>query len=91
MMKIDGKTAFALTLVIGFMILVAFLIFFEVPTPNEKTVDVAMASLGTAVGAAVMALLRNSRSDDIKAENVGKALDTIGNVALNTTPTTPSQ
>lgn len=84
-MKGAGKTVFATTLVVGFLLLTALVIFYEIPKENVKTVDGAMVALGTALGAAVMALLRNSHADDMKAENTGKALDAIG-VAMNATP-----
>jgi threonine dehydrogenase-like Zn-dependent dehydrogenase len=71
------KTAFAVLIACGFIGLTAILLFVEIPAENVKTVDGAMVALGTALGAAVMALLRNSHADEVKAENTGKALDVI--------------
>lgn len=81
----DGKTVFACMLVIGFLVLTGIGMFHEIPQENVKTVDGAMVALGTALGAAVMALLRNSKADDTRAANTGKALDTIG-AALTSSP-----
>lgn len=74
----NGKTVFSCMLVIGFIALTAVGMFHPIPESNVKTIDGAMVALGTALGAAVMALLRNSQSDEIKAANTGRALDTIG-------------
>lgn len=83
----NGKTVFACMLVIGFIVLTGIGMFHAIPESNVKTIDGAMVALGTALGAAVMALLRNSQSDEIKAANTGKALDTIG-AALSASPAT---
>jgi len=73
----DGKTVFATVLVIGFIALTGLGYFVPIPPDNVKTLDGAMVALGTALGAAVMALLRNTKSDDIARENTGKAFDAI--------------
>jgi hypothetical protein len=83
----DGKTAFATVLVIGFLILTGLGYFIPIPPDNVKTLDGAMVALGTALGAAVMALLRNTKSDDIARENTGKAFDAIA--ASSTPPPAP--
>lgn len=80
-----GKTAFALTIAIGFLVLTGIGMFFPIPAANVKTIDGAMVALGTALGAAVMALLRNSHADDVKAENTGRALSAIES-AMNAQP-----
>lgn len=89
---VDGKTVFAVILVVGFMILLGIGMFVKVPATNSEMVKAGLASLGTAVGAAVMALLRTDANERVKAEtdaaradNTGKALDAIG-TALNSTP-----
>lgn len=73
----DGKTFFASVIAIGFLILTGMGFFVEIPAENVKTIDGAMVALGTALGAAVMALLRSSQADDMKAQNTGKALSAI--------------
>lgn len=73
----DGKTLFATILVLGFLVLTGLGYFIPIPPDNVKTLDGAMVALGTALGAAVMALLRNSKSDEIARENTGKAFDAI--------------
>lgn len=74
---IDGKTSFATVLVLGHLVLTGLGFFVEIPKENVKTVDGAMVALGTALGAAVMALMRTNKSDDIDRENTGKAIDAI--------------
>ena len=86
-MRADGKTFFASLIAFGFIGLTAIGMFKEIPAENVKTIDGAMVALGTALGAAVMALLRNSHSDDERAKNTGKALDAIG-AAIASTPAT---
>lgn len=81
----NGKTFFASVIAIGFLLLTAISMFVEIPAENVKTVDGAMVALGTALGAAVMALLRNSHADDVKAENTGRALSAI-EAATRSTP-----
>lgn len=82
----NGKTFFASVIAVGFLILTAISMFVEIPAENVKTVDGAMVALGTALGAAVMALLRNSHADDLKAENTGAAFRAI-EAAASSTPT----
>lgn len=77
----DFKAGLAIILVLGFIGLIAMMILTEIPGENVKSVDGAMAALGTAVGAAVMALMRNSHADEVKAENTGRAFDAIHAVA----------
>lgn len=83
---ISGNATFAVILLAGYMILVGIAIFHVIPASNSKIVDTAMASLGTAVGAAVMALMRSDRNDEARTTNTSKALDAIAAVAANTTP-----
>ena len=85
----DGKTVFATVLVIGFLILTGLGYFVPIPEDNIKTLDGAMVALGTALGAAVMALLRNTKSDDIARENTGKAFDAIAATSSPPVPLTP--
>src|SRR3546814_8375576 len=44
---------------------------------NQDMVNAAMNALGTALGAAVMALLRTDKADDAKTQNTAKAFDAI--------------
>lgn len=81
----NGKTAFALTISLGFIVLTGFGFFWPIPAANVKSIDSAMTALGTALGAAVMALLRNSQADETRASNTSKALDTV-QAALASTP-----
>ncbi|QUT07901.1 hypothetical protein KFK14_11230 [Sphingobium phenoxybenzoativorans] len=83
----NGKTAFALTLSLGFILLTGIGFFWPIPPENVKSIDSAMTALGTALGAAVMALLRNSQADEVRAANTTKALDTV-QAALNASPPT---
>lgn len=80
----NGKTFFASVIAIGFLLLTGIGMFVEIPPENVKTIDGAMVALGTALGAAVMALLRNSHADDVKAENTGRALSAIEAAARST-------
>ena len=77
----DFKAGLAITLVLGFIGLIAMMILIEIPGENVKSVDGAVAALGVAVGVAVQAMLRNSHADDLKAENTGRAFDAINAVA----------
>lgn len=81
----DGKTVFATTIALGFLVLTGIGMFHEIPPENVKTVDGAMVALGTALGAAVMALLRTDKADATRADNTSKALDTIG-AAISAAP-----
>src|SRR3546814_9173355 len=56
-------------LVIGFLLLTAIGMFFQIPESNQDMVNAAMNALGTALGAAVMALLRTDKADDAKTQN----------------------
>lgn len=85
MKSLDGKTFFASLIVVGFLVLTGLSLFYSIPADNVKTVDGAMTALGTALGAAVMALLRNSKADETKAENTGAAFRAI-EAAANSTP-----
>lgn len=85
----DGKTVFATVLVIGFLLLTGMGYFVAIPEGNVKTLDGAMVALGTALGAAVMALLRNTKSDDLARENTGAAFRAIEATANTSTPTLP--
>lgn len=74
---IDGRHTFAAMIAAGFIILTGLGYFVEIPEGNVKTLDGAMVALGTALGAAVMALLRTGREDDKRAENTGAAFAAI--------------
>lgn len=82
----NGKTFFASVIAVGFLLLTGIGMFVEIPAENVKTIDGAMVALGTALGAAVMALLRNSHADDVKAENTGRALSAIETAMASTPP-----
>src|SRR3546814_15680769 len=73
----DPRTVFAMLLVIGFLLLTAIGMFFQIPESNQDMVNAAMNALGTALGAAVMALLRTDKADDAKTQNTAKAFDAI--------------
>src|SRR3546814_13846331 len=64
-------------LVIGFLLLTAIGMFFQIPESNQDLVNAAMNALGTALGEAVMALLRTDKADDAKTQNTAKAFDAI--------------
>src|SRR3546814_13506615 len=73
----DPRTVFAMLLVIGFLLLTAIGMFFQIPERNQDMVNAAMNALGTALGAAVMALLRTDKADDAKTQTTDKAFDAI--------------
>jgi hypothetical protein len=83
---LDGKTSFAILIVLGFVVLTGIGMFHQIPESNVKTIDGAMVALGTALGAAVMALLRNSAVDEKRVDNTARAFDAITATANATTP-----
>lgn len=87
-MSQTGKVLFAQAIVLGFILLVGIGMFAPIPEGNVKTVDGAMVALGTALGAAVMALLRSDQRDEQSTANTGKALDAIK--AAQESPASPT-
>lgn len=90
-MTLDGKTSFAILIVIGFVGLTGIGMFHSIPAENVKTIDGAMVALGTALGAAVMALLRSDRMDEKRTENTGAAFRAIEATAAANPTTQPVQ
>ncbi len=88
-MKLDlpkgGNAIFASILALGFIGLTGAMLLWSIPDANVKTVDGAMVALGTALGAAVMALLRTDGADAGRVSNTAKAFDIISE-AQRTTP-----
>lgn len=78
---IDGRHVFASVIAVGFLVLTGIGMFREIPAENIKTIDGAMVALGTALGAAVMALLRNDRTDEKRTDNTARAFDAIAATA----------
>ncbi len=74
---IDGRNTFAAMIAAGFILLTGLGYFVPIPPGNVKTLDGAMVALGTALGAAVMALLRTGKDDEKRTENTGKAFDAL--------------
>src|SRR3546814_17539434 len=62
--------------------------FFQIPESNQDMVNAAVNALGTALGAAVMALLRTNKADDAKTQNTAKAFYAITEASTGPSGTT---